>query len=93
MSKLFRIVVDVVCEMLTIKDPFYKWRAPEITGRHQDKKGRGVLEVRADNYIDAASLRDGITFEGNVYKSAVHLGGDRWELRIEDFDLEGLGDE
>lgn len=86
MNKLLEIVIGVTCELLIIKNPNEKYHPPEVTGSHQDRNGRTVLEIRAQNYMDAAQLTQGQTIAGNVHKSYVHVGHNRWETRAENND-------
>ena len=53
----------------------------EYAGR--DNNGYSIYNITASNYERAARLSDGYTVAGPVYKSLVHVGYNKWELRVE----------
>ena len=83
---IFAEAVGVVCCLLTIKDPYDEPHRPAVlTAMSTDERGNPVLHVQADNYVDVCNLTQGTTYPGDVYRSAVHISGRDWEIRVEPF--------
>lgn len=80
---ILRSLVGIAAELFTLNDPYEKHiqTTTEYAGR--DHNGYSVYKIHAANYADAASLTDGYTVEGPVYKSLNHIGRNQWELRVE----------
>lgn len=70
---------------LNVDKPYIK-PVSEYAGR--DHNGYSVYNIKATNYAEAARLSDGYTVEGPVYKSLVHVGHNKWQLRVECNDTE-----
>jgi len=81
MNKLLRIVTGVLCELLTLDDPYDKYFHPRVTGSYSDGCGRRVLQVHAKNYRDVGRITEGLTIGGEVH---THVGYEQWEIHSGD---------
>lgn len=78
-------LVSFSAVMLSQRDPYQEpYRRPEVTSVTIDRRGRPVIHVQADNYIDAAKPIEGTTYPGNVYRRVGAKGGREWEIRVAD---------
>lgn len=87
---LFKFLQSAVSELLTIPsiDPYkQKYEPPVVTGTHEDKNGRTVLEVKAQNYRDVGKVTEGITAQGDVSIVNTRVGHNKWEVHIEDWNI------
>lgn len=98
---IFRHIVGIAAELFTLDDPYTKGErvtpavtgtrydmTANISGRRANRKCYNVVEVRANDYQEAAKFAEGITVEGDVSKSIVHVGRNKWEIRVEEWDTE-----
>lgn len=86
---ILRHIVGIASVLLTFRDPYDQYLPPSITGSHCDSKGNTVLEVEACNYRDVGRITAGITPEGNKSFVHTHVGHNRWEISVIDWDQEG----
>ena len=97
LKSIRRHAIGIVCEMLTLKDPYDKRVEVKVLGtRTESRKSiydghpmpgtREVITVQANNYRDLERFTDGITPEGN--RSFVHtrVGHNKWEISTEEWD-------
>lgn len=69
---------------LTLPDPYPdKYEPPTVTGTSTDERGYPVIHVKAMNYKDAGRPVEGTTYPGDVSRSIVHTGHNKWEIRVE----------
>ena len=85
MNFLSKAILSVVVGYNYFNDDHSLPVETKVTGTSTDAAGRPIIHVQAANYIEAARLRDGTTVPGDVMKTAVHVGKNEWELRVEDF--------
>jgi len=81
---LFKTIVGVVAELTDQPNPYDKRVEPSVSvGR---KNGRKVLNVTANNYLEAINKAgiDGTTPAGNVHYAVNHVGRNKWEIVVED---------
>ena len=85
---IFRHIVGIASVMFTFKDPYDVYIPPSVIGSHCDGKGNIVLKIEACNYRDVDRYTNGITPEGNRSFVHTHVGHNRWEISMIDWDTE-----
>lgn len=82
MNKLFRHTVGIVCELLTLKDPYVKYQRPKLLVEKKDSCGRVVRQViRASNHADATRHLKGVSAR---LITATRIAPRTWDIRLED---------
>ena len=87
-------IFQIICGILGGYNPFQTGSAlnpshyvpPTLDEITTDGKGYPVLHITAQSYRDAGKFTEGTTYPGDVSRALVHLDGDKWEVRIEEWD-------
>ena len=83
---LLRTLVGIITELTNQPDPYDK---PIIASAHIGmKRGRKVINVTANNYLEAAKYAEGITPAGDVHIAINHIGHNKWQIAIEDNEID-----
>lgn len=80
---LFGTLKGIATELLSLPIEPKPYQPPIVTRQSRDRNGYTVLHINAANYAEAARLTDGYTVAGPVYKALVHVGHNKWQLRVE----------
>lgn len=84
---IFTTLKGIATELLDLPVPVH--HVPmQVTGQSIDHNGYSVYDITASNYAEALSKAEGYTVAGPVYQSLVHVGRDKWQLRVECNDTE-----
>ena len=89
-GKLWRHIVGIASVLFTFKDPYHIYLPATVTGSHCDGNGNTVLEVEACNYRDVDRITQGSTPEGNRSFVHTHIGHNRWEVSVIDWNPPAL---
>jgi len=82
MNKLLRHTVGIVCELLTIRDPYApKYERPKLIAQKTNACGHVVRQIiRASNHADATRHLHGISNRSIV---ATRIAPRTWRIDIE----------
>jgi hypothetical protein len=94
-SSIKRHSVGIICEMLTLKDPYDQRVEVKELGRrlepNRDLRGRPtagcreVVTIQANNYRDLEQFTNGTT-PADGTRVLTHVGHNRWEISTEELD-------
>jgi len=83
MNKIIHYTVGIVCELLTIRDPYApKYQRPKLIAQKTNACGHVVRQIiRASNHTDATRHLRGVTGLGQII--ATRVGPKTWRIDIE----------